>query len=166
MNRRSADRSRWRRSLLLLSAGALAATALIAPLPAAAATANPVPGDPLTGNGAVSRILLPYSQLTTAQNPSAPVDDAAFALPAAAAPPQFTFEGTLTLTNPAGERRVQEHQELYRLRQAPAADQPRPRPERQLPDPGGPGPDDHRRHAVGLDVQPHRRAGARVVGER
>ncbi|RPE31839.1 Ig-like domain repeat protein [Kitasatospora cineracea] len=105
MHRRSAVHSRWRRPLLLLSAGALAAAGLIAPLPAAAATANPVPGDPLTGNGAVSRTLLPYSQLTNPQNPSGPVDDAAFALPAAAAPPRSTFEGTLTLTNPAGSGR-------------------------------------------------------------
>ncbi|MEV6012858.1 Ig-like domain repeat protein [Streptomyces sp. NPDC051976] len=105
MHRRTVDPSRWRRSMLLLSVGALAATGvtgLTIPLPAAAATANPVPGDPLTGNGAVSRALLPYGQLTTTQSPGAAVDDAAFALPSAAAPPQFTFEGTLTLNNPAG----------------------------------------------------------------
>lgn len=60
---------------------------------------NPVPGDPLTGNGNVTRTLLTYAQLTTAQSPAAPVDDSAFALPAAAAMPQFTFEGTLTLQN-------------------------------------------------------------------
>jgi hypothetical protein len=59
-----------------------------------------VPGDPLTRNGAVCRALLPYSQLTSAANPGAPVDDAASALPAAAAPPKYTFEGPLQLVAP------------------------------------------------------------------
>lgn len=88
------------------AAAALAITALIGTAvsaigatPALASTTT-VPGDPLTGSGAVVRTLLPYSQLTTTTSPAAPVDDAAFALPAAAAMPQFTFEGTLTLTNP------------------------------------------------------------------
>lgn len=102
MRRRTRRRSTLRRVMSLLGSAALigaAVTALGAP-PAVAATA--VPGDPLTGSGAVSRTLLPYSQLTSAANPGAPVDDAAFALPAAAAPPQYTFEGTLQLVAPGG----------------------------------------------------------------
>lgn len=67
---------------------------------AQAATPNPVPGDPLTGSGNVTRTLLPYSQLTASSTPNAPVDDGAYALPADAAMPQYTFEGTLTLANP------------------------------------------------------------------
>jgi CubicO group peptidase (beta-lactamase class C family) len=61
--------------------------------------ATPVPGDPLTGSGQVNRTLLTYSDLTTTQTPSAPVDNSAFAIPANAAMPTTTFEGTLTLNN-------------------------------------------------------------------
>lgn len=61
---------------------------------------NPVPGDPLTGNGNVTRTLLTYNDLNTGSS-TAPVDDSAFALPANAAPPLHTFEGRLQLTNPA-----------------------------------------------------------------
>ncbi|MEI7760190.1 MAG: Ig-like domain-containing protein [Thermoleophilia bacterium] len=60
----------------------------------------PVPGDPLMGSGQVSRTLLTYSQLTTAQAPATPVNDDAFAVPAGAAMPDFTLAGTLTLQNP------------------------------------------------------------------
>src|SRR5258706_5500128 len=60
----------------------------------------PVPGDPLTGSGNVSRTLLTYSDLTTGSS-TAPVDDSAFALPANAAMPSNTFEGTLHLVNNA-----------------------------------------------------------------
>lgn len=60
-----------------------------------------VPGDPLTGDGNVTRTLLTYSDLTTASNPSAPVDDSAFAVPANAAMPLHTFEGHLILNNEA-----------------------------------------------------------------
>ena len=63
--------------------------------------ATPVPGDPLTGTGQVTRTLLTYSDLTTTQNPTAPVDNSAFAIPANAAMPTSTFEGTLTLNNVA-----------------------------------------------------------------
>ena len=63
--------------------------------------ATPVPGDPLTGTGQVTRTLLTYSDLTTTQNPTAPVDNSAFAIPANAAMPASTFEGTLTLKNVA-----------------------------------------------------------------
>ena len=61
--------------------------------------ATPVPGDPLTGSGQVNRTLLTYSDLTTTQTPSAPVDNSAFAIPANAAMPTTTFEGTLTLND-------------------------------------------------------------------
>ena len=59
-----------------------------------------VPGDPLTGNGVVSRSLLTYANLTSGSS-TAPVDDSAFALPANAAMPLHTFEGSLTLNNEA-----------------------------------------------------------------
>ncbi|MBL8063015.1 MAG: hypothetical protein JNK32_08365 [Anaerolineales bacterium] len=59
-----------------------------------------VPGDPLTGNGVVSRTLLTYANLTSGSS-TAPVDDGAFALPANAAMPLHTFEGSLTLNNEA-----------------------------------------------------------------
>ncbi|NBM16629.1 hypothetical protein [Streptomyces sp. GC420] len=64
---------------------------------ASATTVTPVPGDPLTGSGAVSRTLLTRADLTTGSS-TAPVDDSAFAVPANAAPPSHTFEGTLTLS--------------------------------------------------------------------
>ena len=49
----------------------------------------------------MTRTLLTYSDLTTTQSPTAPVDNSAFALPANAAMPTSTFEGTLTLNNVA-----------------------------------------------------------------
>ncbi len=55
-----------------------------------------VPGDPLTGNGSVSRAILTYKDLTQGSS-SAPVDDSAFALPQNAAPSPHDFEGRLTL---------------------------------------------------------------------
>src|ERR1035441_645800 len=60
-----------------------------------------VPGDPLSGTGAVSRSLLTYKDLFSDLAPSSPVDDSAFALPANAAMPKETFEGRLELLNPA-----------------------------------------------------------------
>jgi hypothetical protein len=82
------------------------------PAPTATATATPsgptptptatptggsgVPGDPLTGSGDVSRSWLTYSDLMSGSS-TAPVDDGAFALPAAAAHPLHTFEGRLEL---------------------------------------------------------------------
>ncbi|MEU9240755.1 hypothetical protein [Streptomyces sp. NPDC048385] len=85
---------------------ALAALVVVVGLPltgagrASATTVTPVPGDPLTGSGSVSRTLLTRADLTTGSS-TAPVDDSAFALPAAAAPPSHTFEGTLTLNGTA-----------------------------------------------------------------
>lgn len=76
---------------LLLASGAVALA------PAAAAEADPVPGDPLTGTGEVPRTVLTATDLTSGTS-TGPVPDSAFALPAEAAPPQHTFEGTLTLT--------------------------------------------------------------------
>ena len=60
-----------------------------------------VPGDPLAGSGNVSRTALTYSELFSKTTPAAPVDDSAgFAVPANAAAPTQTFEGTLTLSSP------------------------------------------------------------------
>ncbi|MBI3151410.1 MAG: hypothetical protein HYZ21_04715 [Chloroflexi bacterium] len=59
-----------------------------------------VPGDPLTGSGSVTRTLLTYANLTSGSS-TAPVDDGAFALPANAAMPLHTFEGSLVLNNEA-----------------------------------------------------------------
>ncbi len=55
-----------------------------------------VPGDPLTGNGNVTRTLLTYKDLTQGTS-TAPVDDSAFAIPQNAAPSPHQFEGRLTL---------------------------------------------------------------------
>ena len=59
-----------------------------------------VPGDPLTGNGNVTRTLLTYNDLFNGSS-SAPVDDSAFALPVNAAMPDHAFEGRLELSNEA-----------------------------------------------------------------
>src|SRR5450631_82376 len=68
--------------------------------PALSAT-TPVPGDPLGGNSKVNRSVLTYSELFSNTVPSVPVDDSAgFALPANAAAPSQSFEGTLTLSDP------------------------------------------------------------------
>ncbi|MGX5696784.1 hypothetical protein ACWKWP_11350 [Agromyces soli] len=67
----------------------------------ASAAANPVPGDPLTGSGAVTRSVLTAAQLAATTAPAATVANDAFALPAAAAPPAHVFEGTLTLNGVA-----------------------------------------------------------------
>lgn len=94
--------ARRRRITLLLVIVATAALTAGVRLPAAfAATPNPVPGDPLTGSGNVTRTLVTYADLTTNETPAAPVDDSAFGLPSAAAMPTSTFEGTLTLLNTA-----------------------------------------------------------------
>lgn len=65
-----------------------------------AAAANPVPGDPLTGSGAVTRTVLTSTDLTSG-TAAATVANSAFALPTGAAPPSNTFEGTLTLNGVA-----------------------------------------------------------------
>lgn len=59
--------------------------------------ADAVPGDPLNGDGNVTRTLVTYTDLTTVVVPGSPVDDAAFGVPASAAPPLHQFEGTLEL---------------------------------------------------------------------
>lgn len=62
----------------------------------AAATASPVPGDPLTGSGAVSRSLLTAAHLNGGSS-TGTISNDAFALPANAKAPSNQFEGTLTL---------------------------------------------------------------------
>lgn len=60
---------------------------------------NPVPGDPLTGNGDVPRSVLTYTGLFSHHFGSSPIDDmSGFAVPANAARPTQSFEGTLTLS--------------------------------------------------------------------
>jgi len=62
------------------------------------AQVNPVPGDPLMGNGNVTRTVLTYANLFSNSYGSTPVDDmSGFGLPANAAQPTQSFEGTLTL---------------------------------------------------------------------
>ncbi|GAA2907916.1 hypothetical protein JOD62_001289 [Microbacterium keratanolyticum] len=91
-----------RRSLSSVLCGALLATALVAlSAPPSMAAAVPVPGDPLTGSGAVSRTVLTSAQLASGAAPAAPVSNDAFTLPANAAAPAHSFEGTLTLNGVA-----------------------------------------------------------------
>jgi len=59
-----------------------------------------VPGDPLVPKGNVSRTLVTYKDLFSDANPSSPVDDSAFGLPANAARPKDEFEGRLELGHP------------------------------------------------------------------
>ncbi len=62
------------------------------------AQVTPVPGDPLTGSGNVSRTVLTYANLSSSSYGSVPVDDmSGFGLPTNAAQPTQSFEGTLTL---------------------------------------------------------------------
>lgn len=78
--------------------------------------ATAMPGDPLKGDGEVSRSILTYDQLFGDAAPTAPLDDTAgFGLPASAAPPSQNFEGTLTLSNPAasGSFQVLQNTEGY-----------------------------------------------------
>jgi len=63
-----------------------------------ARAANPVPGDPLTGTGVVSRTANLYASLMASKQPTALSSESNFGLPATAAPPGDSFEGTLTLT--------------------------------------------------------------------
>ena len=60
--------------------------------------ANTVPGDPLTGSGVVSRTVNTYASLMASTQPTALSNESNFGLPATAAAPTDTFEGTLTLT--------------------------------------------------------------------
>lgn len=71
-----------------------------------------VPGDPLTGNGNVTRTILTYNDLMTGSS-SAPVDDNAFALPANAAMPDHVFEGSLELFNEATSGGFSEVKDSY-----------------------------------------------------
>jgi len=59
---------------------------------------TPTPFDPLTGSGNLTRTLLTFDDLMSGES-SSPVDDSAFAIPADAAPPAFTFQGKLELTD-------------------------------------------------------------------
>lgn len=90
-----------RRSLPILVCSALVATALAAFSASPASASTGVPGDPLTGSGAVTRTVLTAAQLASSSAPGATVTNDAFALPVAAAPPAHTFEGTLTLNGVA-----------------------------------------------------------------
>ncbi|MBE0682280.1 MAG: hypothetical protein IH589_10230 [Anaerolineales bacterium] len=72
-----------------------------------------VPGDPLTGNGSVTRTLLTYNDLFNGSS-TAPVDDSAFALPANAAMPDHVFEGRLELLNEATSGGFSEVKDTYR----------------------------------------------------
>ena len=72
-----------------------------------------VPGDPLTGNGNVTRTLLTYNDLMTGSS-SAPVDDSAFSLPDNAAMPDHVFEGRLELTNEATSGGFSEVKDTFR----------------------------------------------------
>lgn len=74
------------------------------PSPTPQPTPNPgsgVPGDPLTGNGSVSRSLLTANQMLNGASTGSPVNETAFALPANAAPPSNTFSGRLELSGEA-----------------------------------------------------------------
>ena len=81
--------------LALIVVGARTAPAL-----PAFATVSAVPGDPLTGLGAVSRSVPTSTQLTGGTS-AATVSNDAFALPAAAKAPTNQFEGTITLNGVA-----------------------------------------------------------------
>ncbi|MFI0163502.1 hypothetical protein [Streptomyces sp. NPDC017095] len=87
-------RRRWAVLTVLVLALALVPFSPLAAKPAYAATA--VPGDPLTGSGAVSRSVLTAATLAGGVATGTVTNDA-FALPAAAAAPTHAFEGTLTL---------------------------------------------------------------------
>lgn len=85
------------RPLAAVVAAAIALLTAVQPADRAAA-ATTVPGDPLTGSGAVSRSLLTASDLQSLDAPTAAIDNSGFALPAAAAPPAHQLNGRLTLT--------------------------------------------------------------------
>lgn len=84
----------------LAVAALLSTFAVAAGASPAAAAVTPVPGDPLTGSGVVSRTLLTVAQLTGG-TATATIADSAFALPAEAAMPLHTFSGRLELTGEA-----------------------------------------------------------------
>ena len=75
---------------------------LVASASVSLAQVTPVPGDPLIGSGNVNRTLATFNSLWLSTYPSAPTDDTgAFGIPANAAQPTASFEGTLTLNNTA-----------------------------------------------------------------
>jgi len=81
--------------------GKLSSWAMLALLAPTVLSATVMPGDPLAGSGNVHRRVLTYRDLFSKTAPIAPVDDSAgFAVPASAAAPTQTFEGTLTLSSP------------------------------------------------------------------
>lgn len=81
----------------------------------AAAAGTAVPGDPLTGDGAVVRAVLTARDLASA-TPTATVADSAFALPANAAPPSHEFQGALTLKGLATAGGISVIRDPYRYR--------------------------------------------------
>ncbi len=85
-----------RRRLVAVLGTVLAATFALGC--SAAHAANTVPGDPLTGTGVVSRTVNTYASLMASTQPTALSNESNFGLPATAAAPTDTFEGTLTLT--------------------------------------------------------------------
>lgn len=95
------DRRTATAALVALVAVIATTTMTLGAVNSPAVAATPVPGDPLTGSGSTGRTVLTYADLTTGTS-TAPVNDAAFAVPVQAAPPSNQFEGTLTLVNPAG----------------------------------------------------------------
>jgi len=60
-----------------------------------------ISGDPLTGSGNVTRTVMTYSDLMSGSAPANPIDIGALGLPANAAAPSYTFEGSLSLSNEA-----------------------------------------------------------------
>ncbi len=76
-----------------------------------------------TGSGEVERSVLTRDQLFAKKTPSKPVDDAAgFAVPAGAAEPSQTFEGTLTLNDVASNGNFSQIADVFKL--IPAIDSP------------------------------------------
>jgi CubicO group peptidase (beta-lactamase class C family) len=73
-------------------------TGSVAPQQAATLAPSPVPPPSATaGTGNVSRLVLTYDQLIDGSDFDGPVDEAAFALPVEAAPPEYSFAGRLEL---------------------------------------------------------------------
>jgi hypothetical protein len=73
-------------------------------------------GQELTGKGEVSRSVLARGQLFAKKAPSKPIDDTAgFAVPAGAAEPSQSFEGTLTLNDPSSNGDFSQLVDIFRL---------------------------------------------------
>jgi hypothetical protein len=72
--------------------------AVLGMAPASFGQVTPMPGDPLTGTGSVSRTINTYATLMSTAQASAPVSDTpGYGLSTNAAPPIDSFQGTLTL---------------------------------------------------------------------